>query len=48
MATLTGTGPDVTKLDEYQLYEIGKKLKDVERPGKLHIEVVSSDDLTSL
>ena len=48
VATVTGPGPDIAKLDEYKLYGKSKKDRDVEQGGTLYIEVVSSEDLTSL
>ena len=48
VATLTEPGPEVPKLEEFKLYGKSKKEREVEQPGKLFIEVVSSEDLTSL
>ena len=48
MATIEEEGGESPKRVELDLYGKNKKERDIQRPGKLYVEITSSDDLTAL
>ena len=48
LATIEEVGEDNAKVIELDLFGKKKKEQEIQMPGKLYVEITSSDDLTAL
>ena len=48
LTTIEYIGKEKAEVQEQKLYGKGKKEAEIERPGKVFVEITTSDDLTAL